>query len=355
MKNKSRQAFLMAILGAWLSTACQLPVHIESRIKRAREELASQKSSLEGAEQDLRLAEQALRRARETPDRDEADGDQPSPLEEADDRIDSAWEKIEHRRFLFRGHKPIYGLFYTGDTLDHKAHGDDRQTREALFNISFKVRVFNSFPLYFGYTQKSFLQMYDKERSRRFREHNFNPEVFLETGLSAQSVQYALQLGVEHESNGRGIEFDENGQSINYSRSWNRIYAHPRMRFSNGLLIALKIWNRLDESAKPTSQDPAGDDNPDIEKFLGSGELRLYWRLRPAYALLTMFRKGSRDRHGTVQLDFLIPSPFGRKVFFQVQYFNGFGESLIDYNHRVRKIGIGFAMGNPVTGMMPGR
>ena len=345
----------MAILAALLVTACQFPVHIESRIKRAREEIASQKTNLKDAEEDLDLAEQALQHSRDEPDRDGADEDGQADLKQANDRIDSAWEKIEHRRFLFRGHKPIYGLFYTGDTLDHRAHGDDRQTREALFNISFKVRVFNSLPLYFGYTQKSFLQMYDKERSRRFREHNFNPEVFLETGLSAQSVQYALQLGVEHESNGRGIEFDENGQSINYSRSWNRIYAHPRMRFSNGLLIALKIWNRLDESAKPTSQNPAGDDNPDIEKFLGSGELRLYWRLRPAYALLTMFRKGSRDRHGTVQLDFLIPSPFGRKVFFQVQYFNGFGESLIDYDHRVRKIGIGFAMGNPVTGMMPGR
>lgn len=350
MRRKSRRALLFLVLAALLVAACQHPAYIESRITRAREELASQKTNLKGAEADLEQAEQALQRARDNPERDEQ-----KHLREADKRINSAWESIEHGRFLLRGYKPIFGLFYAVDGVDHRAHGDFRDTKEALFNISFKVRVSDSFPLYFGYTQKSFLQLYDKEGSRQFREHNFNPEVFLDIGLSSNRNRYALQLGFEHESNGRGFEFSETGEGTNFSRSWNRVYVHPKALISNNLLIALKIWNRLDESGQPTAQDPVGDDNPDIEKFLGSGELRLYWRLRPTYMLLAMIRKGSRDRHGTVQLDFLLPSFFGKEVFTQVQYFNGFGESLIDYNHRVRKIGIGFAVGNPVTGLMPAR
>ena len=50
MKHKSRQVVLMAILSALLVTACQFPVHIESRIKRAREEIASQKTNLKDAQ-----------------------------------------------------------------------------------------------------------------------------------------------------------------------------------------------------------------------------------------------------------------------------------------------------------------
>ena len=55
----------MAILAALLVTACQFPVHIESRIKRAREEIASQKTNLKDAEEDLDLAEQALQHSRD--------------------------------------------------------------------------------------------------------------------------------------------------------------------------------------------------------------------------------------------------------------------------------------------------
>ena len=63
--------------------------------------------------------------------------------------------------------------------------------------------------------------------------------------------------------------------------------------------------------------------------------------------------KGRRDDSGTIQLDFIFkPSLLNPGVYFHVHYFNGFGESLIDYNNRVKKAGIGFTLGNPFASLL---
>jgi phospholipase A1 len=48
------------------------------------------------------------------------------------------------------------------------------------------------------------------------------------------------------------------------------------------------------------------------------------------------------DNRGALQLDWSIPVI--EKIGFQIQYFNGYGESLLDYNHHVNRIGIGFIL-----------
>jgi phospholipase A1 len=243
----------------------------------------------------------------------------------------SAWG-AEPERAALASHKPNYALVYT---LDAAEAPDDRQEKEAKFQISLKARLPGPPPWYIGYTQKSFWQVYDRERSRPFRESNYNPELFLDWRAPFGAPPSVwLRYGIEHESNGQGTAL---------SRSWNRVYLWPRIE-SERWDAALKYWYRLLEREKRAPGDPEGDDNPDIERYLGRFEAYLSWRPQPWAELRGMARKGTRDRSGTYEFNGLLDVlPGADKFWLQLQYFSGFGESLIDYNHRVDKVGIGVA------------
>jgi len=50
------------------------------------------------------------------------------------------------------------------------------------------------------------------------------------------------------------------------------------------------------------------------------------------------------QNRGSVELNYSFP--FNQHVQAYVQYFNGYGESLIDYNRSINRIGIGFSLNN---------
>ena len=52
----------------------------------------------------------------------------------------------------------------------------------------------------------------------------------------------------------------------------------------------------------------------------------------------------SEENHGSIQLDWAFPIYKGLKGY--VQYFSGYGESLVDYNVTSETIGIGIIMAN---------
>jgi len=99
------------------------------------------------------------------------------------------------------------------------------------------------------------------------------------------------------------------------------------------MVFSLQPWYRFEE-------DKEDDDNPDIEDYLGNFEFRTAYKLdRHEFSLL--FRnnlKSSHNRSG-IQLDWSFP--IHQRVNGYIQWFNGYGESLIDYNHKVNSIGVG--------------
>lgn len=226
-------------------------------------------------------------------------------------------------------HKKNYVLFFLNDFSSHNQY---RDAKESMFQISLKRKLLNkifhqNMQLYFGYTQKSFWQIYDGANSRPFRETNYNPELFV-TRVFPESVRaYGLThfyAGYEHESN---------GQSILTSRSWDRFYA--KIFYTDGPFGAdFKVWSRLAEPRKKDPTDPYGDDNPDIADYYGYGEFNVRYDY---YG----HRFGLFLRRRAVALDVSIP--FG-EVFFYTRYFNGYGESLIDYNEYVQKLGFGIQL-----------
>lgn len=195
-------------------------------------------------------------------------------------------------------------------------------------------------PFYFAYTGRSWWQAYNSERSSPFREYNHAPEVFYERRFAAPLGGWmlrALRLGLEHESNGRDVPF---------SRSWNRAFA--QLDADNGARwwSSMRLWARIPESAKsdPTSAD--GDDNPEIRKYLGNGEWRVGYRAEWGDLRLKLRRSFSSGGKGAAQLGVIIPFTRGEttRARFYLHVFDGYGESLIDYDRRVRRIGLGFML-----------
>lgn len=214
---------------------------------------------------------------------------------------------------------------------------------ELLIQFSFKKNLFYEF--YFGYTQKSFWQLYDHGNSRSFREHSYNPEFFYDL---EEFWQFDLvRLGIwEHESNGDKERFNENYEPVNYSRTWNRSYLMALESFFEDFLeLSVKLWTVNDRE-----DDEYGsfyDDNPDIQQYLGSGEVYVNFKAGPA-KVNVLIRKGWKSGTETIGFEGFLPFTYLKipveGVDLYLQYFNGYGESLIDYDRRVKRFSIGFSV-----------
>ncbi len=238
-------------------------------------------------------------------------------------------------------HKPIYlaQSWFLNDEGSDQGYRND----ELIIQFSFKKNLF--YDLYFGYTQKSFWQLWDHDNSRSFREQNYDPEFFYD--LEDLWEIDLLRLGLwEHESNGDKERINENNEAVNYSRTWNRSYLTIREHFLDGFLgLGLKIWRVNDR--EDNEYGSFYDDNPGIQQYFGSGEVYIDMGTGPEKISL-MLRKGWKSKTETVRLEAFLPFSYigiplkGTDLYFQ--YFNGYGESLIDYNRRVRRFAIGFSV-----------
>ena len=103
--------------------------------------------------------------------------------------------------------------------------------------------------------------------------------------------------------------------------------------------MMIRPWYRFDEDAKD-------DNNPDIKDYVGRGDITAFYR-KNDHDFSLMLRhslKGGDDSHGAVQFDWSFP--IRGKLRGQFQLFDGYGESLIDYNHRATYVGLGVSLLN---------
>lgn len=211
---------------------------------------------------------------------------------------------------------------------------------EAKFQISFKLPLWRDIwhgngQLFFAYTNQSWWQVYNQDISAPFRETVHEPELFV---LFNNDWQWQ---GWTNAFWGLGIVHQSNGKSGQLSRSWNRIYG--TMVFDRGpLAIAAKVWWRLPESAKRYPGDPRGDDNPDITDYTGNFEITSVYGIDKHRFSMQLRNNLQRDNRGMIELTWSYPI-LGNLRFY-TQYFNGYAESLIDYNAHNQRIGIGLAL-----------
>ncbi|MFK7995178.1 MAG: phospholipase A [Granulosicoccus sp.] len=215
------------------------------------------------------------------------------------------------------------------------------QPAEVKFQISLKTQLneqdlmFANDALSVGITLEAWWQLYSSDLSSPFRETNYQPEIFYLVPLlwGPFGGSTALVAGLEHQSN---------GQVQGLSRSWNRLYTV--FIYEKGNFVgSLRPWYRLPEKSKKSPEDPDGDDNPDIENFMGHAELNFSWRDK-TYEYGALFRSNPRTGKGAVKLG--VTFPLFAKFRGFVQYFSGYGDSLIDYDHYQQRIGLGVALTN---------
>lgn len=262
----------------------------------------------------------------------------------------AAERATENNPFVLTPHRLNYILPYSyNNNPNQQAYSANGETapidnQEAKLQISVKVPLnygdllTNNDGLYFGFTLKSFWQVYNHEISAPFRETNYRPEVFYQAPLPIKTGNGAWlgRMGLEHESNGR---------TQLLSRSWNRAYVALGYAADNWMM-AIQPWYRFAEDAKPetppgTPPASKGDDNPDIQDYLGHFELTGAYNWRKL-EFTGMFRRNFSTGKGAHEIGMTFPL-WGRLKGY-TQYFDGYGESLIDYNNKNQRIGIGFLL-----------
>ena len=245
-----------------------------------------------------------------------------APVQEVPGTVPATLDEGTLARFrsALAAHEPVY--FSVGSR-----NGDT----SARFQISMKYRFFQPADsqesgfrdrLWLGFTQTSLWDL--SGESKPFRDNSYRPSLFWQNErawLSAdQRFRVGLSAGYEHESNGKdGLA----------SRSIDTLFAHPVLGWRTGagtLSLGLKARHYLDKQ-----------DNPDITSYRGHADWILRWAQDDGLMVSALWRAGTQGR-GSTQLDAALPLRnewLGNlNGFLHVQYFRGYGETLLDYNLR---------------------
>jgi phospholipase A1 len=244
------------------------------------------------------------------------------------------WElDQEHKRgvFNFRPHNVNYLMVTRTAHPNNEPYrpfrdlGDfttDLSHNELVFQLSFKTKLVETafdkpVDLWFGYTQNSFWQAGN-------RKTNYQPELMAVTPLNFNVLgMHASYLNV-------GLVHQSNGQASTLSRSWNRYYAQIGLERA-GFTVLGRVWKRINESA-------AEDNNPDIVNYMGHGDVNVTYR-NNGHDYSALLRRNFSTNRGAVQLSWAFPLAGHFKGY--VQYFSGYGQSLIDYNYYQNVAGVG--------------
>ena len=243
-------------------------------------------------------------------------------------------EKLEAdsiRRALDNG--PYFTLykdnyFIAGTTIGGKPTATNSDVK---FQVSIAQRLtkstlpFNTY-LYLFYTQKCMWNVF--ENSMPMRDFNFNPGIGLAKHLFVKNRYVGkVTLMIEHESNGRdGIE----------SRSWNKVSLASNIFIDPNFMVHGKVWIPIID----------GQNNQDILYYSGIYQVGTTFTTpnkRFGFALTMVKRKGWNFKYNTIwEVNYRLFKDENQFLF--LQYCNGYGENLLDYNQYHSRLRIGLVI-----------
>lgn len=261
-----------------------------------------------------------------------------------DQRAEAVSEAIANP-FAFSQHRLNYILPFTyvsnPNTLSASGlNTENVDNMEAKYQISVKLPLYqinnSASGLYMGFTAVSYWQVYNGEASKPFRETNYEPELFYSwrNELTFAGFKFnQIRFGLSHQSN---------GQSGLRSRSWNRLFASAMFSDAESF-YHIKAWYRIKEDEKADPFDSTGDDNPDITTFLGHTEFGYGTKLGD-FNVMTLIRNNLKTSENKGSLELNLSYPISERYEVLMQYFNGYGDSLVDYNRHQQRLGFGIQL-----------
>ena len=179
--------------------------------------------------------------------------------------------------------------------------------------------------LFIQYTQKAFWNVF--QESLPMLDLNFNPGI----GLGHLIVHKNKYIGkaylmLEHESNGK--------DSIN-SRSWNKVSFFGSVILNKNWELQAKTWIPIIDS----------DNNRDILKYNGIFQIGLNYRTdnqRLQCGAIFTQRKAWFGFNTQIEVSYKFNERENQYLF--VQFYNGYGENLLEYNKYKNMIRVGFVI-----------
>lgn len=229
---------------------------------------------------------------------------------------------------------PWFGLykdnyFVFGPPIGHEAN---KHNTNVKFQISISQRLTKStLPfgtyLYLFYSQKCMWNVL--EDSLPMTDLNFNPGLGIAKPIIRKDGRFigVVQLAIEHESNGR--------DSIQ-SRSWNRITLGGNVMVSPSIVVHGKVWIPIVD----------GENNKDLLKYVGICQAGIQYNnheKRFGASLVVVKRKTWKPDFNTIiELNYRIFRNSNQYLF--MQYYNGYGENLLDYNKFRSQLRVGLVI-----------
>lgn len=228
---------------------------------------------------------------------------------------------------------PSFGLykdnwFLVGTSLGPKAN---KHNTNAKFQISIRQRLTKStLPwgtyLYLFYTQRIVWNVF--EESMPMLDFAFNPGIGLTKPFYYQGrFLGSASLILEHESNGR---------DKTESRSWNRLSLCGSVMVLPRLVVNGKFWIPIID----------GENNRDILSYSGIFQVGVSYHLpnnKFGWSLQVIKRRGWNLNCNTIfEFNWHVASRSNQYLF--LQYYNGYGETLIEYNKFVSQIRVGIVI-----------
>lgn len=229
--------------------------------------------------------------------------------------------------------QPYFGLykdnyFIFGPPVGPKA---TRQNTNIKFQISIAARLTNAtLPwgtfLYLFYSQKCFWNVL--EDSMPMTDLNFNPGIGISKPMFVKNRYIGkTSLIIEHESNGRdGLE----------SRSWNKVSLASNIIIDPNLSVSGKIWIPIID----------GENNRDILHYCGLYQVgvQVLSNNRKFSGSVTMVKRAGNFFNYNTILDLAFRFHTDSNLYMFLQYYNGYGEGLLDYKVWKSQIRLGIVL-----------
>ncbi|MDR1602552.1 MAG: phospholipase A [Tannerella sp.] len=220
--------------------------------------------------------------------------------------------------------------FIGGTEIGEGINGMTAANSNIKFQLSISQRLtrsrlpFDTY-LYIQFTQKTIWNVL--EESLPMYDMNFNPGIGLGHLIIRQNKYIGnAYLMLEHESNGKDGE---------YSRSWNKVSFGWRLMLSKYVDTHVKAWVPIVDS----------DNNRDILRYNGLAEVSFNYispGKRFIFTLASTWRSRSFSFNTQWELSFKTNKNVNQYLF--IQYYNGYGECLLDYNRYKNMLRIGFVI-----------